>query len=134
MLCGCTTGAQEKLKNMINLKKVEKKLSILNKICWILVIFSIVSFFVLLVICKYKQLHTSNYSSDVFVKGFFSLTLIISMGLMLGFPKTIYDLIKSKKSVTTIKQKIFFFYRLINILIAFVGSILLFVFCLIKII
>lgn len=119
---------------MINLKKVEKIISILNKICWILVIFSIVSFFVLLVICKYKQLHTSNYSSDAFVKGFFSLTLIISMGLMLGFPETIYDLIKSKKLVTSIKQKVFFFYRLINILIASVGSILLFVFCLIKII
>lgn len=120
-------------KNMINLKEMEKKFNILNIICWVLVILSIVSFFVLLVVCKYKQIHTNNYSSDFFVNGFFSLTLILSIGLLLGFPKTIYDIIKSKKNVITKKQKIFFFYRFINILIAFVGNILLLVFCLIKI-
>lgn len=112
---------------------MEEKFNILNIICWIFVILSVVSFLILLVVCKYKQIHTNNYSSDVFIKGFFIETLILAVGLLLGFPKAIYDLIKSKKSVTTVKQKIFFFYRFINILIAFVGNILLLVFCLIKI-
>lgn len=107
--------------------KLFKKFVILNRIGWALVILSFVAFLGLALVCKYRQLHYNENTGDLFMKGFFSLTVLFSIGLLIGFPKTFCDVIEMVKTAKAKKSRAFAVYRLVNVGLAFLGALFLLV-------
>lgn len=102
-----------------------KKFVLLNRIGWALVILSFVAFLGLALVCKYRQVHYNENTGGLFVKGFFSLGVLLSTGLLIGFPKTFCELVEKIKSAKAKKDRAFAVYRLVKLGLAFLGVLLL---------
>lgn len=107
--------------------KLYRKFVLLNRIGWALVILSFVAFLGLALVCKYRQVHYNENTGDLFVKGFFSLGVFLSNGLLIGFPKTFCELVKKIKSAKAKKDRAFAVYRLVNVGFAFLVALFLLV-------
>ncbi|MBQ2354976.1 MAG: hypothetical protein II507_01320 [Treponema sp.] len=107
--------------------KLYRKFVLLNRIGWALVILSVVAFFGLALVCKYRQVHYNENTGGLFVKGFFSLGVLLSTGLLIGFPKTFCDVIEMVKTAKTKKSRAFAVYRLVNVGFAFLVALFLLV-------
>ncbi len=99
--------------------KIEKTASTLNKIGWTVFGCSIFGFFVHLVVCKYKQLHTNNYTSQFFVRGVFILFFCCFLGLMLTCPHSVCDLLAREKATSDESRKAYWRSKIFNIVLCF---------------
>ena len=100
-----------------------KKLVLLNRIGWALVILSFVAFLGLALVCKYRQVHYNENTGDLFRKGFFSLAALLSIGLLMGFPKTFCDVGGKLKAAQTKRTWLLSFIDLVCIGFSFLGAV-----------
>ena len=103
--------------------KLYRKFVLLNKIGWALVILSFVAFLGLALVCKYRQVHYNENTGDLFVKGFFSLGVLLSTGLLIGFPKTFCDVGGKLKAAQTKRTWLLSFIDLVCIGFSFLGAV-----------
>lgn len=104
---------------------MNKSLKILNVIRWTIVICCPIAFFVVAIVCRYRQIHYNANTAELFTTGFLIIILCLGCGMCLGFPKDYIELSEEMKNAES-KDKFFWCRRkLCKVLMSNVGAIVL---------